>query len=259
MQGTERVNRALLTLLATTKLAKVHFIAGQAPDNSDVCVIVRCYNEASVVGPVLGDLRRAFPIIIGVDDGSSDDSAEVMRSWGAWVVRHGRNLGAGAALQTGLKCALLQPEIQYIVCFDADGQHNVDDAVQMVKRVRAEDLDVLLGSRFLGQTIGMPHTRRLMLQGARAFERLSSGLSLTDAHNGLRVFARGFAKQIRLQNSDMAYASELVRLIAKTGCRYGEHPVTISYTDYSQAKGQKSLNSVNIAVDIWLQRLLKRG
>src|SRR6202007_700435 len=109
-----------------------------ASPNADVWVIVRCYNEARVVGDVITDLRQVFPNIVGVDDGSSDASAQIMARAGASVVRHAVNLGAGAALQTGLHYALLDGKAQYFVCFDADGQHRVSDAAAMVQRLRDE-------------------------------------------------------------------------------------------------------------------------
>jgi glycosyltransferase involved in cell wall biosynthesis len=193
----------------------------------------------------------------GVDDGTRDTSAAALATAGAVVVRHAINLGGGAALQTGVEFALLDPQAKYFVCFDADGQHRPEDALSMVQRLRRGEEDILIGSRFLGSSAGMPRSRRLLLRVARVFERLTTGVSLTDAHNGLRAFTRAFAERIDLQLADMAYASELLGLIKHSGMRYAEHPVTIQYTEYSMAKGQRSINSVNIAMDIWLHQFLK--
>lgn len=225
--------------------------------NDDVWVIVRCFNESRVVRGVIEELRQHFPNVVGVDDGSRDTSSAEMVAAGALVVRHAINLGSGAALQTGIEFALLDPDAQYFVCFDADGQHRPEDAVSMVQRLRRGEEDILIGSRFLGSSAGMPRSRRIVLKSARVFERLTSGVSLTDAHNGLRVFTRAFAERVDLQLADMAYASELLSLIKHSGMRYAEHPVTIQYTEYSMAKGQRSINSVNIAMDIWLHQFLK--
>ncbi|MDQ2838975.1 MAG: glycosyltransferase family 2 protein [Actinomycetota bacterium] len=226
-------------------------------DNLDVWVIVRCFNEATVVGDVVAELREYFPHVVGVDDGSADASSEEMLRAGAVVVRHSVNLGAGAALQTGLQYALLDHGARYFLCFDADGQHRAQDAAAMVARLRTEDIDVLIGSRFLGSAEGMPGRRRLLLRTARTFERFSSGIRLTDAHNGLRAFSRRFAIQVDLSMADMAYASELLGVIKHSGLAYAEHPVTINYTDYSMHKGQRSINSVNIAMDIWVHQVLQ--
>jgi polyprenyl-phospho-N-acetylgalactosaminyl synthase len=227
------------------------------PANEDVWVIVRCFNESQVVRGVIEELRQYFPNVVGVDDGSRDSSSTEMARAGAMVVRHAINLGGGAALQTGIEFALLDPKAQYFVCFDADGQHRPEDALSMVERLRRGEEDILIGSRFLGSAAGMPRGRRILLRWARVFERLTTGISLTDAHNGLRAFTRAFAERIDLQLADMAYASELLGLIKNSGLRYAEHPVTIQYTEYSTSKGQRSINSVNIAMDIWLHQFLK--
>ena len=225
--------------------------------NSDVWVIVRCYNEDTVVAPVVRSLREHFSNIVGIDDGSSDNSSAVMADAGAHVVRHSVNLGAGAALQTGLQYALLDRSAALFLCFDADGQHRVEDALSMLEQMRRGGIDVLIGSRFLGAADGMPWSRRSILRLGRFVERLSYGVRLSDTHNGLRLFSRRFAETVELTMSDMAYASELLGLIARSGLPYAEHPVTITYSDYSRAKGQRSINSVNIALDLWLQQLLR--
>lgn len=235
-----------------------HLALDVADRNRDTWAIVRCFNEAPVAGDVVAELVRWFPNVVGVDDGSTDGSAAVLEGAGARVVRHAVNLGAGAALQTGIRFALLDPGARYFLCFDADGQHRVRDAAAMVERMRREELDVLIGSRFLGSSSGMPGLRRAVLRAGRLFERLSSGMALSDAHNGLRVFSRRFASQLDLQSCDMTYASELLRAVRSSGLPYGEHPVTIDYTRYSLSKGQRSVNSINIAVDLWVQRLFGR-
>src|SRR3954454_9464129 len=154
-------------------------------DMHDVCVVVPVHNEAPVIAGVLAGLLRCFPMVVCVDDGSSDDSAAIARSSGAPVLRHATNLGQGAALQPGISFALRQAGTAYVVTFDADGQHDPDDAVRMVAVAHADGLDVVLGSRFLEASAAVPGLRRALLRGGVAFTRLTTGLRLTDTHNGL--------------------------------------------------------------------------
>ncbi len=225
--------------------------------NSDVWVIVPTYNEEPVVGDVIRRLREVFPNVVGVDDGSRDRSALEIAEAGAWLVRHPLNMGAGAAYQTGVEFALLDPGAQLFVTFDADGQHRVEDAVAMVEHLRTVDTQVLIGSRFLGSAEGMSGTRRALLQAAVVFERFTSGVALTDAHQGLRVFRRSFAEILDMKTADMAWASEFLTRIADEHVSYAEFPVTVTYSDYSRAKGQRSINSVNIGVDVLVNRMLR--
>src|SRR5690554_2684608 len=100
-------------------------------------VVIPMYNEATVVGKVIAELLPAFPYIVCVDDGSSDGSADAARTAGAVVVEHPINLGQGASLQTGLEYALGDPHMTEVLTFDADGQHQVADAVGMVEKLRS--------------------------------------------------------------------------------------------------------------------------
>lgn len=227
------------------------------PRNHDVWVVVPAFNEAPVIGGVLRELLGEFPNVVAVDDGSSDDTAAQIRAAGARLVRHPINMGMGAAVQTGLDFALLDTAARYFVTFDGDGQHRVADAAAMIDRLRSSDVDVLLGSRFLGGCSGISSGRRALLRSARVFERITSGVKVTDAHNGLRAFSRRFAVALKLTSADMSHASEVLARLAASRLPYAEHPVTIDYTDYSRAKGQRSINAVNIAVDVWFQNLLR--
>ena len=130
---------------------------------TDATVVVPMFNEAAAIAPVVASLRAHFKHIVCVDDGSADACATLARDAGAVVVRHGVNLGQGAALQTGFEYALRRPECDFVITFDGDGQHHANDAVAMLGRARAEELDVVLGSRNLGATSGQPLTRRLVL------------------------------------------------------------------------------------------------
>jgi glycosyltransferase involved in cell wall biosynthesis len=225
--------------------------------NDDVWVVVPVFNEAPVVRKVLEGLTLHFPNVVAVDDGSTDASAAEVLASGVHLVQHPFNMGAGAALQTGVSFALLDPRAEYFVTFDADGQHRVEDAVAMVERLRSTPVDVLIGSRFLGSATNMRRSRRFLLMVARLFDRMSSGIALTDAHNGLRAFRRSFAQVLRLSVADMGWASEFLTRLAESGLRYAEHPVTVEYTPYSMAKGQPSINSVNIGLDVLVNRVLR--
>jgi glycosyltransferase involved in cell wall biosynthesis len=211
------------------------------------------YNEAPVVASVIRDLLPAFPHIACIDDGSTDGSAQEARAAGAVVIEHPINLGQGAALQTGLDYVLQDPEVDCVITFDADGQHRPADAAAMVARVRSGEADVVLGSRFLGQDSHVSGVKKLVLRTAAWQSSLSSGLKLTDAHNGLRVLHADVARSIRLRQHRMAHASELIQQLSQHRPRVVEHPVEILYTDYSRAKGQSLLNGVNILVDLFLR------
>jgi glycosyltransferase involved in cell wall biosynthesis len=222
--------------------------------HDDVVVIVRVYNEAPVVGGVISELMAAGLSVLAVDDASTDTSVDEIDKTGALRISHPINLGAGGALQTGLEAALRFTEARYIACFDADGQHQVADLLAMIAKIR-EGYDVVMGSRFLDGRTTMSPVRRTILRTATKIFNRGAGTRLTDAHNGLRLMSREVVATIRLSHTGMAYASELERHLTRPEHRVAEVPVHILYTDYSRAKGQPLLNSVNILADTLAHRL----
>lgn len=225
-------------------------------ENYDVAIIIPAYNEERVVKQAINSIPEKYPKIICIDDGSSDKTAAYVDSTRAVLVRHPVNLGSGAALQTGLDYGLLDPEIEYFVTYDADGQHRIQDVDEMVAHIRKTNDDIVLGSRFLGEAENITFMKKMLLKYAVKFSNLTSGVKLTDAHNGLRVFNRKVASELNLQMSDFAHASEIIERIAEKKYKYTEFPVTIIYTDYSRSKGQPIINAVNIVFDLFMGRIL---
>jgi glycosyltransferase involved in cell wall biosynthesis len=245
-------------------------------------VIVPAYNESGIIKQVVADIRSVFPHVIVVDDGSADGTSAQAQQAGAIVMRHCVNVGQGGALETGIRYAHTRG-YEYFVTMDADGQHQVADALAMLGHLHRKrgELDIVLGSRFLpiwssegvsepgrggsAKTASAPtrvarsteigRRKRLLLWGATLLSRQLHGLALTDTHNGLRVFSRRVAEKMRFAHVDMAHASDVYDIIRKYDFRFEELPVVIRYTDYSKAKGQPMLNAINILVDFLFNRV----
>jgi glycosyltransferase involved in cell wall biosynthesis len=225
----------------------------------DVWIVIPAFNEASVIGDVIADVRSVFGNVVCVDDGSRDDTGDRAHRAGAHVVRHPVNLGQGAAIQTGVEYARSRPGANVFATFDADGQHRVKDVVRMIDRLTAEDLDIVIGTRFGDRAPErMPKLKRLLLPIVAKLSPASRKLGLTDAHNGLRVFNRTVADGLNLTMNGMAHASEFVALIVENQWRVAEEPVEILYTDYSMSKGQPLVNGVNIIFDGLLRGRMRR-
>ena len=225
-------------------------------DGMPVWVVIAAYNEARMIGHVVGEVARRGYHVVVVDDGSTDQTAERAAAEADMVVRHPINLGQGAALQTGIDYAL-QQGAEFVVTFDADGQHRAADIEGLVAALGEAQADFALGSRFLGRTVALPPARRLLLRVATVFTQLTTGLRLTDTHNGLRAMTRRGAAAIRLRQNRMAHASEILAQIAASGLPYVEVPVRIEYTAYSLAKGQRLGDALAILFDLFARRLYR--
>jgi polyprenyl-phospho-N-acetylgalactosaminyl synthase len=225
-----------------------------SPSTPTTCVVIPAYCEAPVIASVVAAVRAHNYAVVVVDDGSTDATGEIAAAAGATVVKHPLNLGQGAALQTGIAYALAVGA-DIVVTFDADGQHRPGDIAGLIKALQAHGADFALGSRFLGQAVDLPASRRLLLKAATWFTRLSTGLRVTDTHNGVRAMTRRGASRIALRQNRMAHASEILHQIADSGLKYVETPVTVEYTAYSLAKGQKLTDALMIITDLFARRL----
>jgi glycosyltransferase involved in cell wall biosynthesis len=219
-----------------------------------VWVVIAAYNEARAIGPVLAGVRGGGRHIVVVDDGSTDVTADLAGHAGVTVVRHPVNLGQGAALQTGITFALSQ-DADVVVTFDADGQHRAGHIEDLITALLVHGADFALGTRFLGKANNIPQSRRLLLRAATWFTRVTTGLAVTDAHNGMRAMTRRGAEHIHLRQNRMAHASEFLNQVVDSGLPYVEVPVVVDYSRYSLGKGQRATGSIDILIDLCVRRL----
>jgi glycosyltransferase involved in cell wall biosynthesis len=228
--------------------------AAPRKEPAQIAIVIPAFNEAPVIEGVLDRLAPLGYHLIVVDDGSRDATASKATRPGVVLVSHPINRGQGAALQTGITVALaLGADV--IVTFDADGQHDPGDIPALVAPILAGECDVVLGSRFRGRAERIPPARRLLLRVAVWFTWLTANLRVTDAHNGLRAFSRSAAERIRITMDGMAHASEILEEIAAHRLRWREVPVTVRYSEYSLAKGQRSSDSFRIAAQVLIEKL----
>ncbi len=223
-----------------------------------IFLTIPVYNEARVIRTSLQPLITEGYTVIAVDDGSSDDTWSILRDIPVTALHHPINLGQGAALQTGMTYAL-ENGAKYIVHFDADGQHRIEDIDVLVEPLINGEADVVLGSRFLrrSDTQSVPAMKRMLLRVGVIVNGLLTGMWLTDAHNGFRSFTREAASRINLCENRFAHASEILYQIRHAHLRWIERPTTIDYTEYSKEKGQSSWNAIKIVIDLVLRRIFR--
>jgi len=218
--------------------------------------VIPAYNEEKSISRVVRELKAAgYKYIVVIDDGSKDRTYEEAKKQGVVALQHMINRGQGAALKTGIDYAL-KNGAEFIVTFDSDGQHRIEDLPAMLSPVVKGEVDVTLGSRFLHQKkINMPLGRRILLKGSVWVQWFFYGVKLSDAHNGYRVLSRKAAEMIHIDSDRMEHASEIVEEIMKKNIKYKEVPVIIRYTGYSMKKGEGSFKG---ALKIFFKMLLRR-
>jgi glycosyltransferase involved in cell wall biosynthesis len=225
---------------------------------SRVAVLMPAYNEGARLYKTLAALQAATAgkhevRVFLVDDGGAQrvDRQAIVTAPGFSVtlMRHPVNLGQGAALETARIAALKRdPGFDAYVTMDSDGQHSPDNLDAFVQAIAA-GADVAFGNRFAGDS-NVPGGRRLVLAGARLFERVITGLALADAHNGYRAFNRAGLAVVKIEQSRMAHATEIKQRVAQHRLKIVEVPVSIRYSGETMQKGQSSLGALQIIVDL---------
>jgi glycosyltransferase involved in cell wall biosynthesis len=235
---------------------------------SDTVVFIPAWNEEENLPAVLDGLRRRLPDvdILVVDDGSTDRTAEVARDHGAEVLSLGTNQGLRIGIAAGYRWAL---EHGYAFCgrVDADGQHPPEELLRLLERVRADECDVAVGSRFVSGNGYAPY--RYRPSPARRFGtgllRRSVGVVLRrpfgDATSGLyAVNAKALPFLSRPYTSGAPEVEALIRIV-DAGLRLEEVPVDMAARAGGESKlrGGKAVKLVlTVAATLGLALLARR-
>ncbi len=230
----------------------------QNMDPREVFVVIPAFNEGAVLRSTVAGVTHFGYTVVVVDDGSATPAEGRLGGLNAYCLRHVINLGQGAALRTGAEFALARGAA-VVVNFDADGQHSPELIERLIDPIVRGLCEVALGSRFLDENDRrlVPRPKRVLLRMGAVVSWMFTGVRLSDTHNGFRAFSRRAAEKIQLRESGFAHATEILGLIRRAKLSWTEVPVTIRYTDYSRAKGQKMSNSFNIVIDLMLRKLFK--
>jgi glycosyltransferase involved in cell wall biosynthesis len=199
-------------------------------EDFNIVIVIPAYNEERFIGSIVLLARQYSRHVIVVDDGSADATAELARLAGAQVIRHPENRGKGAALNTALQAAHLHnPDV--VVMLDADGQHSLEELMRVVAPVLSGDADLVIGSRYIGDSSQTPRHR---IWGHWVFNwitRLASGVPASDSQSGYRAFSPQVLPVISFQSSGFSVESEMQFIVNQYGLRLVEVPITVQYQD----------------------------
>ena len=195
--------------------------------NESIACVIPALNAAASLGAVARGLRAALPgaILIGVDDGSSDDTAAVIRAHCDRAIVFGANRGKGAALRAGFADAIAQGA-DTVVALDADGQHDPARAPSLVAAL--EQADVVLGTRARGDS-GMPLRRRMTNALSAAAARRLAGCDLADPQSGYRAMRAIVVREVRARGDRYEFETDFLLRAARAGFRITAVPIPTIY------------------------------
>ena len=216
-----------------------------------VIISIPAYNEERTLPRVLTEIKEILQKtnynyqILVLNDGSTDNTIEVAKKYGAKVFSHKRNRGLAETFRSEMKECLNQ-KADIIVHTDADGQYHPQHIPQLIKKIE-QGYDLVLGSRFRGKIQSMPILKRF---GNIAFSMVISSLTkvkITDSTTGFRAFTAEVAKEINYINT-FTYTQEQIIKAARQGFRITEIPIIARKTRASRL----FKNPFQYAVKAWI-------
>ena len=195
--------------------------------------LMPAFDEERYVASVLVRLLREVDKVIVCDDGSMDLTGDIAEAMGATVVRHERNMGYGAALRSLFRAAL-EAGADVAVTIDSDGQHDPAELSRLVDLLRMNELDIVIGSRFLEGGSGAPGWRRAGIGVINALS--ANGGVVTDSQSGFRAYSRRALETLVLTEDGMGASTEILLKADEAGLRIGEVPISVEYNEESSTR-----------------------
>ena len=215
---------------------------------NDVYLVVPAFNEEKTVSQIIEGIADKGYNVILVNDGSKDKTLQLAIESKKkypnqiFVVSHVINRGLGAALKTGMVLAL-NKGAKYIVTFDADGQHEIEDIPKVCKPLQDGEADVVIGARpFEDMPISKSFANIIM----NALTLIFYGRKVKDSQSGLRAFTAHAADVINIVSRGYGVSSEFIKEISDKNLKLAEVTITTIYTPETQNKGTDAIVGLKI-------------
>lgn len=192
------------------------------------CALIPAYlEERRIRGVVQNVLQYIQPVIV-IDDGSPDQTSAEASSAGAVVIKHQKNMGKGAALNTGFAYAVKQ-NFDYVITMDADGQHAPADIPVFIEAYRRTGVSALVGNR-MDAAKGMPLVRKLTNMFMSWYLSKQMGQRVPDTQSGFRLYAAQVLPLLATESDRYAAESETLLRLAVKKIKIDSVPITVIYS-----------------------------
>ena len=210
-------------------------------------VVIPAYNEEKKIGEVVREAKKFVDLVIVVDDGSGDKTAEIASKEGAKVYKLSRNMGKGYAMRFGAKKAL-EKGADIVIFMDGDGQHRAEDLPRFIEAL--ERADAAFGQR---KADGMPLLRRFGNWGIKLIFRLLFGREPGDMLCGFKAFRREALEKVWWESNDYFVESEITAKACLRGIKVERIEIPSIYG--KRRKGMGIIDGLKVGIKLFLLRV----
>lgn len=194
-----------------------------------IIAAIPCFNADRFIADVVAKAKKYVDLVIVIDDGSHDDTAEAAKAAGALVINHGFNRGYGEAIKSCFEAAKANTA-DVLVILDGDSQHNPDELPEVLAPILNKEADLVIGSRFLSRQTNMPQYRKFGIDVITFVYNFGSRVKVSDAQSGFRAYHRKILDAFRLTEKGMGVSIETLVKARKMDFVIKEVPIHCHYT-----------------------------
>jgi len=188
---------------------------------------IPAFNEEKVITDVVKRTLDYVNKVIVCDDGSNDNTSKKAKEAGAYVIKHEKNLGKGAALKTLFE-HVLKLDADIVVTIDGDGQFLPEEIPKLINKLKKTNTDIVIGYRFDDKT-EMPYYRQIGNKFLDKVANLGSTIHLRDTQSGFRVYSKKALQKIKFVNDGFGVDAEIVLDASNKGLKISEEKVKVIY------------------------------
>ncbi|OXA94403.1 DUF2062 domain-containing protein [Flavobacterium hercynium] len=191
------------------------------------CVIVPTYNNHKTLKKVLDSILEFTPNLIIVNDGSTDDTTEILKQYSQYTqIHHPKNIGKGRALRNGFRKAI-ELDFEYAITIDSDGQHFASDIPAFIAEIQNDPNSLLIGSRNMTQE-NVPKKSSFGNKFSNFWFWFETGIRLEDTQSGFRLYPLQLIPK-RFYTNKFEFEIEVIVRSAWKGITVKNIPIQILY------------------------------
>ena len=212
------------------------------------CALIPAFNEAPYIANVVKGTQPHVEQVVVIDDGSSDETAQVAQAAGATCLRSETNCGKASALRTGIAFARAQ-NFTHAITLDGDGQHLPEDVPVMLRVAEQTGADLVIGARSFDRA-RMPRARYYSNTIGSRLASALVGCEIRDSQSGFRLFRLDKLRETKLRSRSYELEMEILIKMARSGCTIAHAPVHMVYDD-GQARSKMKPVRDTISICLW--------
>lgn len=194
-----------------------------------VVIIVPTYNNAKTLANVIDDLLQYTDQIIAVNDGSTDETVEILRTFSVSLISYGKNQGKGFALRSGFKKAI-ELGYDYAITIDSDGQHFAEDLPKFIDQLPLHRNAIIIGARNMDQSM-VPGKSSFGNKFSNFWFWVETGLRMPDTQSGFRLYPVKALQSISFFTWKYEFEIEVLVRAAWSGIQVTSVPIKVFYAD----------------------------